>query len=90
MEKYGIELILDMHECDPETFTRESIRTYFEKLCVLIDMQREDLHFWDDIGLPPLKPEPPWHAQAAICPGACAGREGYNTMARSSQHSVGA
>ncbi len=52
MEKYGVELILDMHGCDPATFTRESISAYFEKLCVLIDMQREDLHFWDDIGVP--------------------------------------
>lgn len=63
MEKYGIELILDMHECDPETFTRESIRTYFEKLCVLIDMQREDLHFWDDIGLPEEEKQTSPHTQ---------------------------
>ena len=63
MEKYGIELILDMHECDPGTFTRESIRTYFEKLCVLIDMQREDLHFWDDIGLPEEEKQTSPHTQ---------------------------
>ena len=63
MEKYGIELILDMHECDPETFSRESIRTYFEKLCVLIDMQREDLHFWDDIGLPEEEKQTSPHTQ---------------------------
>lgn len=50
--KYGIELILDMHGCDASKFTRESITAYFERLCVLIDMQREDLHFWDDIGVP--------------------------------------
>ena len=52
MEKYGIELILDLHGCDPTNFTRESITAYFDKLCVLIDMKREDLHFWDDVGLP--------------------------------------
>ena len=63
MEKYGIELILDMHECDPATFTRESIRAYFEKLCVLIDMQREDLHFWDDIGLPEEEKQTSPHTQ---------------------------
>ncbi|MBK17501.1 MAG: hypothetical protein CMM52_01500 [Rhodospirillaceae bacterium] len=51
MEKYGVELILDMHGCDPKTFTRDSISRYFEKLCVLIDMKREDLHFWDDVGV---------------------------------------
>ncbi len=63
MGKYGIELILDMHECDPATFTRESIRVYFEKLCVLIDMQREDLHFWDDIGLPEEEKQTSPHTQ---------------------------
>jgi len=51
-DKYGIELILDLHGCDVSKFTRESITEYFERLCVLIDMQREDLHFWDDIGVP--------------------------------------
>jgi S-adenosylmethionine/arginine decarboxylase-like enzyme len=50
-DQYGIELILDLHGCDAAKFTRPSITEYFEKLCVLIDMQREDLHFWDDVGL---------------------------------------
>ncbi len=49
--KYGIELILDLHDCDETKFTRPSITEYFERLCVLIDMKREDLHFWDDEGL---------------------------------------
>ena len=52
MEKYGIELILDMHGCDSSTFTRESIGRYFERLCELIDMKREALYFWDDIDVP--------------------------------------
>ena len=52
MEKYGVELILDLHGCDPTTFTRDSISAYFERLCVLIDMKREALHFWDDVGVP--------------------------------------
>lgn len=51
MEKYGIELILDLHGCDASTFNRVSIANYFDQLCDLIDMQREDLHFWDDVGL---------------------------------------
>jgi S-adenosylmethionine/arginine decarboxylase-like enzyme len=50
-EKYGIELILDLHGCDVSTFTRESINKYFARLCELIDMKREDLHFWDDVGV---------------------------------------
>ena len=52
MEKYGVELILDLHGCDVEKFTRPSITTYFEQLCELIDMSREELVFWDDVGLP--------------------------------------
>ena len=51
-DKYGIELILDLHGCNASTFTRESIKAYFERLCDLIDMKREELHFWDDIGIP--------------------------------------
>ena len=50
-DQYGIELILDLHGCDAAKFTRPSITEYFEEQCVLIDMQREDLHFWDDVGL---------------------------------------
>ncbi len=49
--QYGIELILDLHGCDATKFTRPSITGYFEQLCEIIDMQREDLHFWDDVGL---------------------------------------
>lgn len=52
MDEYGRELIIDMHNCDPKTFTRKSIREYFTKLCKVIDMQQCDLHFWDDVGVP--------------------------------------
>jgi len=50
---YGYELILDMHGCDVSKFNRTSLENYFEKLCKAIDMKRSDLHFWDDVGLPP-------------------------------------
>jgi len=53
METYGKELIIDLHKCDPTTFTRKSIRMYFKDLCVLIDMDRCKLCWWDDYGLPP-------------------------------------
>lgn len=49
---YGKELILDLHDCDPETFNRENIGQYFTKLCKLIDMEACDLHFWDEEGVP--------------------------------------
>ena len=52
MEKFGVELILDLHDCDTSTFTRESISRYLEDLCKLIDMKREELYFWDDIDIP--------------------------------------
>lgn len=49
---YGKELILDLHDCDSATFTRDSITSYFTQLCDLISMEACDLHFWDDIGVP--------------------------------------
>lgn len=50
-EPYGMELLLDLHKCNCEQFTRLSIEKYFEDLCELIDMERCDLHFWDDVGV---------------------------------------
>ena len=49
---YGCELILDLHECDGRLFTRAALEQFFEELCVLIDMERCDLHFWDDLDVP--------------------------------------
>jgi len=62
-DKYGIELILDLHGCDASKFTRKSISQYFEELCILIDMQREEVHFWDDIGVPDEKKQTSPHTQ---------------------------
>jgi S-adenosylmethionine/arginine decarboxylase-like enzyme len=53
MDNYGKELILDLHYCDPTTFNRESIKDFFEQLCKEIDMEKCELFFWDDEGLPP-------------------------------------
>ncbi len=50
---YGFELILDLHDCDVSKFNRTSLRKYFVKLCKAIDMERCELHFWDDVGVPP-------------------------------------
>jgi S-adenosylmethionine/arginine decarboxylase-like enzyme len=49
---YGKELILDLHDCDPIMFSRESIQQYFVEICDLIDMKRCELHFWDDLETP--------------------------------------
>ena len=50
-ERYGDELILDLHGCDSAKFNRRDIQRYFEQLCELIEMERCDLHFWDDVGV---------------------------------------
>ncbi len=49
---YGKELILDLHGCKVESFTRGVIRAYCKSLCLAIDMQACVLHFWDDEGVP--------------------------------------
>ena len=50
-EPYGHELILDLHDCNSSRFNRQDIEQFFEELCCLIDMERCDLHFWDDVGV---------------------------------------
>lgn len=47
MKPYGYELIIDLHECNPEKFNRKDIDKFLDTLCKLIDMEKEDLHFWD-------------------------------------------
>lgn len=49
---YGVELILDLHKCDPTKFNRSDIDQYFAELCELIDMEKYDRHFWDFTGFP--------------------------------------
>ena len=53
MKPYGKELILDIHNCDPATFNRKSIKKFFVELCKLIDMERCELYWWDDYGVEP-------------------------------------
>ena len=49
---YGFELILDLHGCSPATFTRSRLDQYFTKLCQVIDMEKAETHYWDDVGVP--------------------------------------
>jgi len=51
MKPYGKELVLDLHNCDPSGFNRKDIEEYFIELCIRIDMQRCEMHFWDDVGV---------------------------------------
>ena len=40
---YGLELIMDLHDCNVSKFNRQSLRGYFIKLCNAIDMERCEL-----------------------------------------------
>ena len=51
MKEYGKELIIDLHNCDVSRMNRHYIRRFFNELCVLIDMQKGPLRFWDDVGV---------------------------------------
>lgn len=46
---YGVELILDMHDCDIQTFTEEYLTRFFIELCDLIKMERHgEPMFWTE------------------------------------------
>jgi len=47
-EGYGEELVLDVHNCDLSKFNKEDIEIFFIELCDIINMERCDLHFWED------------------------------------------
>ena len=66
---YGSELILDVHDCNAAKFTRRHIDSYFTELCEIIDMQRCDVHFWDDVGVPPEEQQtsPLTKGTSAVC-----------------------
>lgn len=49
IESYGYELIIDLKECDPKTFTRDSLINFFLILCRATEMEMCDIHFWDDM-----------------------------------------
>ncbi len=44
---YGKELVLDLHNADPSTFTRDRLKDYFWRVCVEIRAERAKLVFWD-------------------------------------------
>ena len=66
---YGWELVLDLHNCDPTTFTRDHLDQYFTKLCDLIDMEKCEVHFWDDVGVPESEQQTSPHTKgtSAVC-----------------------
>lgn len=68
-EPYGFELVLDLHDCDPSTFNRTSIDQYFADLCTQIDMEKCEVHFWDDVGVPEeeQQTDPKTKGTSAVC-----------------------
>ena len=58
---FGPELIIDLYECDASKFNRADITKFLEDLCELIDMVREDLHFWDYVDDPETYDDEPDH-----------------------------
>lgn len=67
--RYGMELVLDLRNCDTTTFCRDAIDDYFTELCRLIGMQRCEVHFWDDVGVPPEEQQvlPHTKGTSAVC-----------------------
>ena len=66
---YGYELILDLHGCDTKLFNRERIDEFFTGLCNLIEMDKCEVHFWDDAGIPVEEQQTLPHAKgtSAVC-----------------------
>ncbi len=58
---YGMELVIDLHDCDHTLFNRDDLKKFFKELCELIDMEREELHFWDYSRNPKAKAAAPPH-----------------------------
>lgn len=49
---YGQECIIDVHNIKNTPLSRDEIARFCVRLCNLIGMEREDLHFWDYDGDP--------------------------------------
>ena len=66
---YGCELMLDLSGCDGATFNRKSLDSFFTKLCDLIAMEKCEVHFWDDVGVPPEERQTSPHTKgtSAVC-----------------------
>jgi S-adenosylmethionine/arginine decarboxylase-like enzyme len=66
---YGFECVLDLHSCDVSRFNRPSIDQFFTELCDLIEMEKCEVHFWDDIGVLPEEQQTLPHTKgtSAVC-----------------------
>jgi S-adenosylmethionine/arginine decarboxylase-like enzyme len=46
-ETYGSELVMDLRDADPTTFTRATIQRFFADVCERLGLEPCDVHFWD-------------------------------------------
>lgn len=44
---YGMEVIIDLHDCKKLPCNRQLIRDFFDKLPALLNVTLADRHFWD-------------------------------------------
>jgi len=63
MRSFGTELILDLHGCNVEKFSRENIEEFLDCLCKFIDMEKIAAHFWEYEGDPGLSEDEPLHSK---------------------------
>ena len=66
---YGYELVLDLHGCQAHLFNRNHIDKFFTDLCDLIEMEKCEVHFWDDVGVPEAEQQKLPHTKgtSAVC-----------------------
>lgn len=58
---YGMELVLDLHDCDHTLFNRPDLKRFFKELLNTLDMEAGPLHFWDYLDNPQYKDGAPPH-----------------------------
>lgn len=49
---YGMETIIDLHNCDTSKFNRKDLKKFFIEVTKIIKAERCKLCWWDDHGLP--------------------------------------
>lgn len=50
-QNYGKEVVIDLVECSTDKMTQEGLTEFFDKLCILIDMEKIQVHFWGSEGI---------------------------------------
>jgi len=49
---YGKSMVIDLEGCDTGKFNREDLEHFFMLLTMCLGMERGDLCWWDDVGVP--------------------------------------